>query len=115
MEIIFLFRIILDISRSVSGQNSLKLNLNLDLVLENLKIMLIHAIMKFQILNNWNDCIGSVSIGGDSIVSDSIGSVSIFSDSVGSDSIGSVSIVSDSVGSVSDSIGSDSVGSVPVI
>ena len=40
------FQIILDTSRSVSEQNSLKLNLNLDLVLENLKIMLIPWIMK---------------------------------------------------------------------
>ena len=53
MEIIFLLGIILDISRSVSGQNSLKLNLNLDLVLENLKIMLKPAITKFQLLDNW--------------------------------------------------------------
>ena len=45
------FQIILDTSRSVSEQNSLKFNLNLDLVLENLKIMLIPWIMK--ILNNW--------------------------------------------------------------
>lgn len=47
------FQIILDTSRSVSEQNSLKLNLNLDLVLENLKIMLIAWIIKM--LNNWKN------------------------------------------------------------
>ena len=44
------FQIILDTSRSVSEQNSLKLNLNLDLVLENLKIMLIAWIIKCSII-----------------------------------------------------------------